>query len=59
MSAEHGGHGSSDGIFFVEGIAKPSEDVWNSIFDIFTLFIIGLFAMIDTPIKAESHAGGH
>jgi hypothetical protein len=59
MSAEHGGHGSSGGIFFIEGVAEPSEDVWNSIFDIFTLFIFGLFAIFDTPIKSETHSGGH
>ncbi|MCL4200233.1 hypothetical protein KJZ67_02730 [Patescibacteria group bacterium] len=56
MSAEHGGHGSSGGgIFFIEGVTEPSEEVWASIFDIFTLFVVGLFAMFDTPVKSEAH----
>lgn len=60
MSAEHGGHGSSGGgIFFIEGVTEPSEEVWASIFDIFTLFVVGLFAMFDTPVKSEAHGGGH
>ena len=59
MSVEHGGHGASSGIFFVEGISKPAEDVWNSIFDIFTLFVVGFFAMFDTPVKSPSHGSAH
>lgn len=57
MSAEHGGHGhgggSSDGLFFIEGIAEPAEVVWASIFDVFTLFIAGFFALFDTPVKSS------
>jgi len=59
MSAEHSGHGASGGIFFVEGISEPAEDVWNSIFDIFTLFVVGFFAMFDTPVKSPSHGSAH
>ena len=56
MSAEHGGHGSSGGgIFFIEGVTEPSEEVWASIFDIFTLFMVGLFAMFDTPMHPSEH----
>lgn len=57
MSAEHGGHGhgggSSDGLFFIEGIAEPAEVMWASIFDVFTLFIAGFFALFDTPVKSS------
>lgn len=55
MSAEHGGHGSSGGIFFIEGMSEPAKDMWVSLFSIFTLFIVGLFAMFDTSVKPSEH----
>lgn len=57
MSAEHGGHGgggSSEGIFFIEGVAEPSEDVWVSLFDFVTFFISGLLGLLDMPMTAAS-----
>lgn len=59
MSAEHGGHGSGGEIFFIQGAFEPSADMWNSLFDIFTLFIFGFLAMLDTPVKSAATGGHH
>lgn len=55
MSAEHGGgHGGGGGErTFIE---EASKDVWVSLFDFLSFFIVGILGMFDMPMTAASQA---
>lgn len=58
MSVEHGGSHSGGGggetPFFIEGVAKPMEAVWASIFDSISLFIVALLGVFNSITPASS-----
>lgn len=57
MSAEHG---HAAGVPLYDEFVEEMADVWGSIYSIFSLFLFGLFALLDIIPKSEmlSH-GGH
>jgi len=55
MSAEHGGHGGGGG-GERPAMEEASKEVWVSIFDFLSFFIVGILGIFDMPMIASSQA---